>query len=74
MVEKINYLHNNPIKRGYVDEAIHWRYSSARDYNGIEGREIMVIHCNNRALRSWSFVTRKSFISTFDKFLYCLMG
>ena len=32
MAEKINYIHNNPIKRGYVDEAKHWRYSSARDY------------------------------------------
>ena len=37
MVEKINYIHNNPIKRGYVDEAQHWRYSSARDYYGVEG-------------------------------------
>jgi len=37
MFEKINYIHNNPIKRGYVDEAQHWRYSSARDYEGIEG-------------------------------------
>ena len=35
--EKINYIHNNPIKRGYVDEAKHWRYSSARDYEGING-------------------------------------
>ena len=37
MIEKINYIHNNPIKRGYVDEAKHWRYSSARDYEGDEG-------------------------------------
>ena len=35
--EKINYIHNNPIKRGYVDEAKHWRYSSARDYEGVSG-------------------------------------
>jgi hypothetical protein len=27
----------NPVKRGYVDEAIHWRYSSARDYKGVDG-------------------------------------
>jgi REP element-mobilizing transposase RayT len=32
MIERINYIHQNPIKRGYVDEAKHWRYSSARDY------------------------------------------
>jgi len=31
MINKINYIHNNPVKRGYIDEAIHWRYSSARD-------------------------------------------
>ncbi|MDY0195886.1 MAG: transposase [Sulfurovaceae bacterium] len=37
MINKINYIHNNPVKRGYVDEAIHWRYSSARDYEGIRG-------------------------------------
>lgn len=32
MIEKINYIHQNPVKRGYIDEAKHWRYSSARDY------------------------------------------
>ena len=37
MIEKIQYIHNNPVKRGYVDEAHHWRYSSARDYLGIDG-------------------------------------
>jgi len=37
MIEKVNYIHQNPVKRGYVNEAKHWRYSSARDYEGIEG-------------------------------------
>jgi len=37
MIQKIEYIHNNPVKRGYVDEAICWRYSSARDYNGTQG-------------------------------------
>ncbi len=37
MLEKINYIHNNPVKRGYVDEAKYWRYSSARDYEGVDG-------------------------------------
>ena len=37
MKSKIDYIHQNPVKRGYVDEAIHWRYSSARDYLGIKG-------------------------------------
>jgi len=37
MISKIKYIHHNPIKRGYVDEAKHWRYSSARDYEGVNG-------------------------------------
>ncbi len=32
MRQKIDYIHQNPVKRGYVDKAEHWRYSSARDY------------------------------------------
>jgi putative transposase len=34
---KLDYIHNNPVKRGYVDKATHWRYSSARDYEGCPG-------------------------------------
>ena len=37
MRDRIDYIHNNPVKRGYVDEPHHWRYSSARDYLGIRG-------------------------------------
>ncbi len=37
MVSKINYIHQNPVKRGYVDKTVHWRYSSARDYEGMKG-------------------------------------
>ena len=37
MISKIKYIHENPVKRGYVDESIHWRYSSARDYECMEG-------------------------------------
>jgi len=37
MIDRINYTHNNPVKRGYIDEAVHWRYSSARDYEGVKG-------------------------------------
>jgi len=37
MRQKIEYIHQNPVKRGYVDEAVHWRYSSARDYAGSSG-------------------------------------
>jgi putative transposase len=34
MRQKIDYIHHNPVKRGYVDLPEHWRYSSARDYAG----------------------------------------
>jgi len=32
MREKLNYIHGNPVKRGYVERAEHWRYSSAGFY------------------------------------------
>ena len=32
MRQKIEYIHDNPVKRGYVDDPTHWRYSSARNY------------------------------------------
>jgi putative transposase len=35
--QKLEYIHNNPVRRGYVDEPAHWRYSSARDYEGRSG-------------------------------------
>ena len=35
--QKLAYIHMNPVKRGYVDEPEHWRYSSARDYAGEMG-------------------------------------
>jgi len=37
MLQKLEYTHNNPVERGYVDEAIHWRHSSARNYAGLPG-------------------------------------
>lgn len=37
MRQKIEYIHNNPVKRGYVDKPTDWRYSSARNYAGMEG-------------------------------------
>jgi REP element-mobilizing transposase RayT len=35
--QKISYIHDNPVKRGYVDDPRHWRYSSARNYAGEAG-------------------------------------
>ena len=37
MRQKVEYIHQNPVERGYVDRAEHWRYSSARDYAGSAG-------------------------------------
>lgn len=37
LIQKIEYIHANPVRRGYVDEPTHWRYSSARNYEGMEG-------------------------------------
>ena len=36
MLQKMEYIHNNPVRRGFVDLPEDWRYSSARNYLGIE--------------------------------------
>ena len=36
--QKVDYIHNNPIAAGFVEEAEHWKYSSAIDYSGGKGR------------------------------------
>ncbi len=30
--QKAEYIHYNPVRRGYVDQPEHWNYSSARNY------------------------------------------
>ena len=37
MWQKLEYIHANPVKRGYVDDPLHWRHSSARTYAGQPG-------------------------------------
>jgi len=37
MREKLKYIHTNPVKRGYVELPEHWRYSGARNYEGLAG-------------------------------------
>src|SRR5262249_7666678 len=32
MIQKLEYMHLNPVRRGYMDDPVHWRYSSARNY------------------------------------------
>lgn len=45
-VKKVNYIHQNPVKKGYVKEAKDWLYSSAAFYEGDEtlcnGTDILV--------------------------------
>ena len=36
--QKVDYIHNNPVVAGFVEEAEHWKYSSAIDYSGGKGR------------------------------------
>ena len=30
--QKLRYIHDNPVKKGYVEKPEHWKYSSARNY------------------------------------------
>jgi len=35
--QRLDYLHNNPVKAGFVPEAHYWQWSSAFDYSGGNG-------------------------------------
>ena len=35
--QKLDYIHQNPVRRGYVADPVHWRYSSASNYAGSGG-------------------------------------
>jgi REP element-mobilizing transposase RayT len=37
MTQKLDYIHNNPVEAGIVDEPEYYKYSSASDYAGIMG-------------------------------------
>lgn len=43
--QKINYVHQNPVKAGYVDKPEDYMYSSAVDYSGEQGllKDIVVV-------------------------------
>ncbi len=32
LMQRLNYLHENPVRAGFVTEPWHWKYSSAYDY------------------------------------------
>ncbi|MBO6524825.1 MAG: transposase [Balneolaceae bacterium] len=37
MISCLEYIHYNPVKVGYIDDPVHWRYSSARKYQNLPG-------------------------------------
>jgi putative transposase len=42
--QKLDYIHLNPVKAGFVSEPHHWKYSSALDYSGGKGiLDILII-------------------------------
>jgi REP element-mobilizing transposase RayT len=41
--QKLEYIHDNPVRRGYVDRPEDWRYSSAWNYAGLSGLVPVVI-------------------------------
>lgn len=44
MLQKLNYIHNNPVEAGFVVSPEEYLYSSARNYAGIKGLiEVMYI-------------------------------
>jgi putative transposase len=34
LLKMIDYLHNNPVRRGLVDQAVNWKWSSAAGFEG----------------------------------------
>ena len=44
LVEKLNYIHNNPVRQEIVDRPEQYLYSSARNYSGDKGLlDVMII-------------------------------
>lgn len=43
--QKLNYVHENPVKSGFVTEAVDWKYSSARNY-GSDDQTVLEIDAN----------------------------
>lgn len=37
-LEKLHYIHENPVRAGLVAKAEHWEYSSAGDFQGMKGK------------------------------------
>ncbi len=42
--QKIDYLHENPVRKGFVEKPEHWRYTSARNYI-LDDHSILAVEC-----------------------------
>jgi hypothetical protein len=51
--EKLNYIHDNPVRRGYLDDSAHWRYSSFIDY--YEGVGLLPVEMIDSHLRGGEY-------------------
>lgn len=49
--KKINYIHNNPVKAGYVRKIEDWKYSSASNYMG-QVSVLDEVHCITPPLKT----------------------
>lgn len=42
--QKLDYLHENPVRKGFVEKPEYWRYSSARNYL-FDDHSILPVEC-----------------------------
>ena len=43
-LEKLNYLHENPVRKGFIEQPEQWRYSSARNYL-LDDHSVIKVEC-----------------------------
>lgn len=41
--QKVDYIHLNPVRAGFVQSPEHWRYSSAGAYAGLSGPQVLEV-------------------------------
>lgn len=53
-LDKMAYIHGNPVRRGLAAEPAHWPYSSARAYEQPDGQdELDVFESLKMTRRAW---------------------
>ena len=48
IAEKIQYIHNNPVRRGLVGRAVDWEWSSAQDYERLRAAPVLPLDLTSR--------------------------